>query len=103
MEEITKEELIELFENREVHFIYLYTPLCGTCQMASKMLEVTETILSIKIYKKDLNYIPEHAMNWGVQSVPALIILKEQKIIEKVFAFGSVENIISIINEHQNS
>ncbi|WP_040224652.1 thioredoxin family protein [Bhargavaea cecembensis] len=70
---------------------YLYTPLCGTCQVASRMLGVTEQLLpDLSIGKADLNYHEEIAVKYGVESVPCLLIAREGEPVEKVYAFRSV-------------
>lgn len=36
---------------------YLFTPMCGTCQVAGKMLTITEQLLqNLPIGKADLNF-----------------------------------------------
>ena len=57
--------------------IYLYTPFCGTCQVSGKMLTVAAEILSdIPIGKINLNYMPELAEKWKVESVPCLVFIE---------------------------
>ncbi|WP_102273957.1 thioredoxin family protein [Cytobacillus massiliigabonensis] len=77
--------------DNQVSLIYLYTPLCGTCQVAGKMLAVIEEILpNLPIGKSDLNYMPDLAEKWEVESVPCLLIFKRGRLEEKVYAFQSV-------------
>ncbi|WP_062354536.1 thioredoxin family protein [Bacillus kwashiorkori] len=70
---------------------YLYTPLCGTCQIASKMLQVVMEINpNLLIGKADLNYIPNIATEYEIESVPCLILFNEGKVKGKIYAFQSV-------------
>ena len=51
--------------------------MCGTCQLAKKMLTVVEmTIEDLKIGMLDLNYAPHFAKEYGIESVPCLLVLK---------------------------
>ena len=55
----TGAEATALIENEEKTVLYVYTPMCGTCQLAKKMLTVVEmTIEGLKIGMLDLNYAP---------------------------------------------
>ncbi|MEI5907865.1 thioredoxin family protein [Bacillus spongiae] len=87
----TSDEFKKHIENKEVICLYLYTPMCGTCQVAGKMLEVTNELLpSLDIGKMDLNYAPELADEYGIESVPCLLTFVNGMIQEKVYAFQSV-------------
>lgn len=83
---------------------YLYTPMCGTCQVASKMLEiVTELMPDLTIGKANLNYVQEIAGLYEVESVPCLLITENGKLKEKIYAFQSVPYLyekLKSIDEH---
>jgi thioredoxin 1 len=91
LQEWTRETLQEQINHNQNTVLYLFTPLCGTCQVAGKMLSVTAELLpNLAIGKTDLNYIPDLAEQWEVESVPCLIIFHNSQIREKVYAFHSV-------------
>ncbi|MBB2481495.1 thioredoxin family protein [Bacillus sp. APMAM] len=71
--------------------LYLYTPLCGTCQVAGKILRITEELLpSLQMYKTDLNYSPQLAEKFQIESVPCLLLFQNGVLREKIYAFHSV-------------
>lgn len=81
--------------------IYFYTPMCGTCQLASKMLEIVdEAIPTMQISKCNLNYFPAVAAEYEIESVPCLTIWKNGMIVEKIYAFKSVPYIYDIVNSY---
>lgn len=91
MDEWDLQQIKDEMESNEVCFIYLYTPLCGTCQVASKMLTIVSELLpNLRWGKSNLNYIPELARGWEIESVPCLVIVKNNKVHEKHYAFHSV-------------
>lgn len=91
MEEWTKGEVETFLEEKRTGYLYFYTPMCGTCQVASKMLKVIEQLLpDVSSGKADLNYLPEMAERFEIESVPCLILLKKGEEQEKVYAFQSV-------------
>lgn len=91
MKEWTKEEMEAFLKEKQTGFLYFYTPMCGTCQVAGKMLAVIEQLLpGISGGKADLNYLPAMAERFEIESVPCLIVLNEGEIQEKIYAFQSV-------------
>ncbi|AXH99727.1 thioredoxin [Sporosarcina sp. PTS2304] len=70
---------------------YLYTPMCGTCAVASKMLTVIEAMRpDLPVGKADLNYVQEVAVEYEIESVPCLIVHRKGQPTEKIYAFQSV-------------
>ncbi|MEW9109390.1 thioredoxin family protein [Cytobacillus gottheilii] len=91
MLEWSQQEIESALKNDFSGFIYLYTPMCGTCQMAGKMLTVVNELLTESaIRKADLNYMPTLAEKWNVESVPCLLIVHNGEVTEKIYAFHSV-------------
>lgn len=75
--------------------LYIYTPLCGTCAVAKKMIEVIVALEpNFPIGKVDLNYELELAEQYEIESVPCLLIQKNGIVTEKVYAFRSVPHLL---------
>ncbi|WP_044748594.1 thioredoxin family protein [Bacillus alveayuensis] len=91
MDSLTLEQIDEAIEHGDVVCVYLYTPICGTCQLAGRMLEIVKELFPhIKFCKTDINYIPERAVEWNIESVPCLLIFCNGKLEKKIYAFHSV-------------
>lgn len=94
MQEWTREEWEEKRKIEGKVAFYLYTPMCGTCQVASRMMEVTEQVVkNIEIGKANLNFMGQLAIDYEIESVPCLLIAENGDIVEKVYAFQSVPNL----------
>lgn len=92
MVDLTGNEVIERVKHDELTVVYVYTPLCGTCQVAKKMLTVTEAALpNLHIGMIDLNYAPHLAADYEIESVPCLLVFQRGGIIKRIYAFQSVE------------
>lgn len=64
--------------------LFFYTPLCGTCKIGERMLEVVQTTLpEVFIYKVNINEYTKTAHQWKIESVPCLVILKKGKLVKK--------------------
>ncbi|GIN62112.1 thioredoxin-like protein YusE [Robertmurraya siralis] len=100
MKDLSAQDILNLMEQEDVFFLYLYTPLCGTCQVAGKMLEIVEKLFPNETWGKcDLNYIPNFALEWEIESVPCLLLFNGSHIMKKVYAFHSVPYLYEIIKE----
>ena len=81
--------------------LYLYTPMCGTCKIAGRTLEITETTeTGYEIGKADLNYVEPLAENYQVESVPCLLIWKNGTLVDKIYKFESVSNLFETLRSH---
>lgn len=91
MEEWLQLDLENNIEKEDAVFLYFYTPFCGTCQVAGRMLEIVSGMLpELNWGKCNLNYLPQYALEWKIESVPCLVILRNGSIAEKIYAFQSV-------------
>ncbi|WP_053360479.1 thioredoxin family protein [Bacillus sp. FJAT-27251] len=91
MKDWTQKEFEQFIQNRGTGLMYFYTPLCGTCLMASKMLEVVQKLYpKLPLGKADLNYMPGLAEGLEITSVPCLLLISGGEIVEKIYAFHSV-------------
>lgn len=74
--------------------VYFYTPLCGTCKVAEKMLQVVEaTLPDLPLYKSNINFMSELAFEWEIKSVPCLIFVEHGKVARKLYAMRSVSDL----------
>ncbi|KMK76392.1 thioredoxin family protein [Alkalihalobacillus pseudalcaliphilus] len=92
MQETNVENLQSKLNSRNsVEFLYVYTPLCGTCKLAKKMVEVIEaTDESLIIHQLNINHAPDFAKKWKIESVPALFVFQNGLGVERIYAFQSV-------------
>lgn len=100
MEEWTKRDINEMMAEHQSAIIYFYTPLCGTCQVAGRMLGIVEEITGPSFGKADLNYMPDLANDLKIESVPCLLVFQNGLPVEKVYAFRSVPNLLGIIKKY---
>lgn len=84
------DDVSSFLKNHSSGLIYFYTPLCGTCQVASRMLQVIDKMVDVKIGKMNLNFYPDLAKKFEIESVPCLLFFKDGEVIEMIYAFHSV-------------
>ncbi|TXC91172.1 thioredoxin family protein [Metabacillus litoralis] len=95
------EKQLTISENGIV-ILYLYTPMCGTCQIARKMLTVVNELVQSDIFAVNLNYFPNEAIEMGIESVPCLLVYKDGILKEKVYAFQSVGYLHDLLKQYQS-
>jgi thioredoxin 1 len=96
-----KTESIQAFLTKGKSALYLYTPMCGTCQVAGKMLDVVESMnIGLPVERVNLNYHKDIAREFEIESVPCLLLLSEGKVKKKIYAFQSVPYIYEEMISH---
>lgn len=71
--------------------LFFVTTLCGTCQLAEKMLEIVlASGPCIPVSKLNINYTPKLREQWRIASVPCLIVLQDGEPIRQEYAMRSV-------------
>lgn len=102
MKEMNGAELLELLaQPGEPLVVFLYTPLCGTCKAARRMLEVAEHLLppGLRVAEGNVNLLPQLVQTLKVSSVPALLAVHRDRSAgpEILYSFGSVERVLAFI------
>lgn len=96
MIEWNEEQLTKQLKEKDQVVVFFYTPLCGTCQVAKKMLTVAEAMLpGTEIGMCNLNFMPHQAKRYEIESVPCLIMIERNEIRQKMYAFHSIEYILN--------
>lgn len=101
MQEWTRQQWEQQVKEQDLTAFYLYTPMCGTCAVASKMMEVvTELVPNIPIGKANLNYMEQLAYDFEIESVPCLVVSRGGNVTQKVYAFQSVLNLYEMLKSN---
>jgi len=90
--ELSKAELNDVLKkSTETMGIYFYTPLCGTCKLAERMLIIVAELLpQLPLYQCNINFMPDVARDWRIESVPCLAVIEGGELSHKEYALQSV-------------
>lgn len=92
-----KELVTEDFNNEinsGVVLVDFYAVWCGPCKMMHPVLEQIKDMHSdLKIVKIDVDQHEELARQYGVMSIPTLLLFKDGNVVEKNVGFIPLENI----------
>ncbi len=81
--------------------IDFWAPWCGPCRMVSPIVEEIsdEVEGSVKVGKINVDEQPELAQQFGVMSIPTLVVLKNGKVVNSVVGTRSKSAIMELLEE----
>ncbi|WP_042354856.1 thioredoxin [Bacillus rubiinfantis] len=79
-----------------------WAPWCGPCKMIAPVLEELDAELGdkVKITKLDVDENPQTAANFGVMSIPTLLVFKNGEVVDKVVGFQPKEALAGVLQKH---
>lgn len=79
-----------------------WAPWCGPCKMIAPVLEDLDKELGdkLKIVKVNVDENPETSSQFGIMSIPTLMVLKDNEVVEKFVGFQTKDQLVSKINPH---
>ncbi|MCH6267771.1 thioredoxin [Neobacillus citreus] len=79
-----------------------WAPWCGPCKMIAPVLEELDAEMGdkVKITKLDVDENPQTASNFGVMSIPTLLVLKNGEVVDKTVGFQPKEALAGLLQKH---
>ncbi len=75
---------------------------CGPCRVVAPILEqiAREMKGTVRVGKLDVDQNPSTAMQFGIQSIPTLLLFKDGKVVDQMIGAQSKEAISGMIGRH---
>ncbi|SFI78203.1 Thioredoxin [Paenibacillus sp. UNC496MF] len=84
--------------------VFFFTPLCGTCKIGLRMLEIAQAAgADVPIAKININYAPELRDAWRIASVPALVLVRDGEPEQAEYAMRSVDTLYRLLQTFSSS
>jgi thioredoxin 1 len=100
MEQWNRDQWQQLINEKQQTAFFIYTPMCGTCDVAKKILGVIEQLLpELPLGMANINYLGDFAQDLQIESVPCLIVSENGQVKEKIYAFKSVPFLYEILKK----
>ena len=97
---LSNENFYELIKEGKV-LVDFYAEWCGPCKMLGPVIEeVSNEVSDVKIIKVNVDEHSNIAQQYGVMSIPTLILFDNGSIIKQNVGFIPKENIIELVNNN---
>jgi thiol-disulfide isomerase/thioredoxin len=85
-------QVLSLSEHKDgPRYVLLYTPFCGTCQAARRMLDVVAVMTpGLRLGIADINLCRELVQEWRIESVPCLVETLHGRVLRKRYKMEGV-------------
>lgn len=101
IKELETENFNEEIKN-ELVLVDFYATWCGPCKMMHPVVEtIANDYSNLKIIKIDVDKHDDIARQYGVMSIPTLILFKNGEIVEKNIGFTPQEILTTWIENHK--
>ncbi len=88
----------EVMQSDKPVLLDFWAPWCGPCRMVGPILEgIAQERNDIKVGKVNVDEQPELAGQFGVMSIPALVVMKEGKITNQTVGARPKEQILDLL------
>ena len=88
---LDKENFKELVKNEKKVLVDFYAEWCGPCKMLAPVLESAES--KIKVIKVNTDEFDELSREYGVMSIPTLVLLEDGKEVKRNIGFIDKESL----------
>ncbi len=93
---INEKEFNELVLNsKELVFVDFYADWCGPCKMLSPIMDTIST--THNVYKVNVDEEEDLARNYGIMSIPCVILFKDGKEINRSVGLKSKDEILELV------
>lgn len=97
IKEITTDEFKTLISEGKV-VVDFFATWCGPCKMISPVMdEISNELTNINFYKVDVDKNEDIAREYGIMSIPTIIIFENGKVVNTIVGLKSKSDLIDII------
>lgn len=99
---LSKDEFADTLLNNKIVLVDFYATWCGPCKMQSPILHEfkDEVKDKVEIIKVDVDQNPEIAKDFGILSIPTLLLIKEGELVEKTVGLSTKAQLSEMLIKH---
>lgn len=94
---LSQQQILDKIKDKENFALYVHSPMCGTCQLAQRMVHIANELddISVSIFEANVAEIQGLVRNYHISSIPCLIVWHKGLVKRQEYALGSVDRIYS--------
>lgn len=80
-----------------------WAPWCGPCRMQSPVIDALSEELEgeVAFYKMNVDEEQQHAAQFGIMSIPTLLVTKDGQVVEKLVGFHDKKRLEEVLSKHR--
>ena len=93
----------EVLDNKKVVLVDFFATWCGPCKMIAPTLEkIASEHDEFDVVKVDVDQHEDIAFQYGIQSVPTLMVFKNGEVVETMIGLSNEEKLLNTVKKHMN-
>ncbi len=95
---VTSQNFNDIIKSEKTVLLDFYADWCGPCQMIAPVVhEIAEENGDVIVGKINVDDEPQFAVQFGVSSIPTLVVIKNGQQVNKAIGLRSKEQILEMI------
>ena len=92
------ENLQQVFQENAKVLIDFYADWCGPCRMLAPIIEeIKNEVKDLKVVKINVDENQQVAAQYGVRSIPTLVVVKDGKVAKQAVGFRPKKDILQML------